>query len=204
MCRLNWANHWAFVISGKAPLVIAKGGFSGVFPDSSQNAYVFALSSTSGDTTLWCDVQLTKDGVGICLRDLLMNNCTSINQAYPAGEKAYIVNGQRSKGWFPIDYTISSLQSVIGKCQPIIFQLFSRVHHLGPKFRVYRWVPVVCASVFFKKNKSNLFGFGKWMFKFLFLKKSFDHQKRIMVLPLSSSHRHYMLWSNYHTIMILK
>uniref|UniRef100_A0A0E0IE15 glycerophosphodiester phosphodiesterase n=1 Tax=Oryza nivara TaxID=4536 RepID=A0A0E0IE15_ORYNI len=100
-------------LSGKAPLVIAKGGFSGVFPDSSQNAYVFALSSTSGDTTLWCDVQLTKDGVGICLRDLLMNNCTSINQAYPAGEKAYIVNGQRSKGWFPIDYTISSLQSVI-------------------------------------------------------------------------------------------
>uniref|UniRef100_A0A0E0AX94 glycerophosphodiester phosphodiesterase n=1 Tax=Oryza glumipatula TaxID=40148 RepID=A0A0E0AX94_9ORYZ len=97
-------------LSGKAPLVIAKGGFSGVFPDSSQNAYVFALSSTSGDTTLWCDVQLTKDGVGICLRDLLMNNCTSINQAYPAGEKAYIVNGQRSKGWFPIDYTISSLQ----------------------------------------------------------------------------------------------
>ncbi|XP_052165142.1 glycerophosphodiester phosphodiesterase GDPDL3-like [Oryza glaberrima] len=100
-------------LSGKAPLVIAKGGFSGVFPDSSQNAYVFALSSTSGDTTLWCDVQLTKDGVGICLRDLLMNNCTSIKQAYPAGEKAYIVNGQRSKGWFPIDYTISSLQSVI-------------------------------------------------------------------------------------------
>uniref|UniRef100_A0A0E0EN54 glycerophosphodiester phosphodiesterase n=1 Tax=Oryza meridionalis TaxID=40149 RepID=A0A0E0EN54_9ORYZ len=97
-------------LSGKAPLVIAKGGFSGVFPDSSQNAYVFALSSTSGDTTLWCDVQLTKDGVGICLRDLLMNNCTSINRAYPAGEKAYIVNGQRSKGWFPIDYTISSLQ----------------------------------------------------------------------------------------------
>lgn len=118
---LNWANHWAFAIAGNAPIVIAEGGFSGVFPDSSKNAYVFALSSTSGDTVLWCNVQLTKDGVGICLRDLLMDNCTSISQAYRAGKKAYLVNGEEKKGWFPIDYTMSSLQSVICKCQPIIF-----------------------------------------------------------------------------------
>uniref|UniRef100_A0A0E0LWL5 glycerophosphodiester phosphodiesterase n=1 Tax=Oryza punctata TaxID=4537 RepID=A0A0E0LWL5_ORYPU len=117
-------------LSGKPPLVIAKGGFSGVFPDSSRNAYVFALSSTSGDTTLWCNVQLTKDGVGICLRDLLMDNCTSINLAYPAGKKAYIVNGELKKGWFPIDYNMSSLQTVICECQPIIFQLFD------PRFTV--------------------------------------------------------------------
>uniref|UniRef100_A0A0D9X9H5 glycerophosphodiester phosphodiesterase n=1 Tax=Leersia perrieri TaxID=77586 RepID=A0A0D9X9H5_9ORYZ len=100
-------------LSGKAPLVIAKGGFSGIFPDSSSSAYQFAVSATSSDTTLWCNVQLTKDGVGICLRNLLLSNCTSINQVYPAGKKTYMVNGKRVEGWFPIDYTMSSLQTVI-------------------------------------------------------------------------------------------
>uniref|UniRef100_J3MU80 glycerophosphodiester phosphodiesterase n=2 Tax=Oryza brachyantha TaxID=4533 RepID=J3MU80_ORYBR len=42
-----------------------------------------------------------------------MNNCTSIDQTYPQGKKTYIVNGKKQDGWFPIDYTMSSLQSVI-------------------------------------------------------------------------------------------
>uniref|UniRef100_A0A0D3H5J1 glycerophosphodiester phosphodiesterase n=1 Tax=Oryza barthii TaxID=65489 RepID=A0A0D3H5J1_9ORYZ len=96
-------------LNRNAPLVIAKGGFSGVFPDSSEYAFAFAASF---HTSLWCDVQLTKDGVGICLRDLLMQNCTDITEIYPEGMKTYLINGAQKTGWLPVDYNMSSLRNV--------------------------------------------------------------------------------------------
>ncbi|PWZ14245.1 Glycerophosphodiester phosphodiesterase GDPDL4 [Zea mays] len=99
-------------LSGAAPLVVAKGGFSGVFPDSSQGAYSFAMITSAPDTAMWCDVQLTKDGVGVCLRDINMKNCTSVDQAYPERKRTYVIDGVRKTGWFVSDFTIAELQSV--------------------------------------------------------------------------------------------
>ncbi|CAO2211420.1 unnamed protein product [Urochloa humidicola] len=98
-------------LSGNAPRVVAKGGFSGVFPDSSSDAYSFALIASAPDTTLWCDVQLTKDGVGVCLRDINMQNCTSVAQAYPTRKRTYEIDGVRKNGWFALDFTMAELQS---------------------------------------------------------------------------------------------
>ncbi|KAG0545809.1 hypothetical protein BDA96_02G394100 [Sorghum bicolor] len=99
-------------LSGAAPLVVAKGGFSGVFPDSSQGAYSFAMIASAPDTAMWCDVQLTKDGVGVCLRDINMKNCTTVDQAYPARTRTYVIDGVQKSGWFVSDFTIAELQSV--------------------------------------------------------------------------------------------
>ncbi|CAH2070823.1 unnamed protein product [Thlaspi arvense] len=46
-------------LSGETPLVIARGGFSGLFPDSSLDAYNFAKLTSVPGYVLWCDVQLT-------------------------------------------------------------------------------------------------------------------------------------------------
>ncbi|XP_062195358.1 glycerophosphodiester phosphodiesterase GDPDL3-like [Phragmites australis] len=100
-------------LSGDAPLVVAKGGFSGVFPDSSQGAYAFALIASAPDTTLWCDVQLTKDGVGVCLRDINMQNCTNIAGVYPARNRSYVINDVQKTGWFPLDFKMAEFQNVI-------------------------------------------------------------------------------------------
>uniref|UniRef100_A0A0D9X5J5 glycerophosphodiester phosphodiesterase n=1 Tax=Leersia perrieri TaxID=77586 RepID=A0A0D9X5J5_9ORYZ len=100
-------------LTGNAPLVIARGGFSGLFPDSSQFAFSSALEATSYDTSLWCDVQLTKDGAGICLRELLMDNCTIISRVYPDGKQTYRINGVQKTGWFPLDYNMSSLSEAL-------------------------------------------------------------------------------------------
>ncbi|CAA7397947.1 unnamed protein product [Spirodela intermedia] len=54
----------------KEPLVIAKGGHSGLYPDS--------------------------NGIGICLPELNMHNCTDISNWYPNGAKNYTVNVNRS------------------------------------------------------------------------------------------------------------
>ncbi|KAH7674156.1 Glycerophosphodiester phosphodiesterase protein [Dioscorea alata] len=99
-------------LSGSAPLVVAKGGFSGIFPDSSKAAYGLALISSKADTILWCDVRLTKDGVGICLPDIKLDNCTDIAYAYPNGKNNYSINGVLTKGWFSVDYALKDLANV--------------------------------------------------------------------------------------------
>ncbi|XP_006652401.1 glycerophosphodiester phosphodiesterase GDPDL4-like [Oryza brachyantha] len=99
-------------LNGNAPAIIAKGGFSGIFPDSSEFAYQFALIASSSDTILYCDVRLTKDGLGICLPDIKMDNCTNIPDFYQQGSKSYLVNGVSTAGWFSVDYNGTELGQV--------------------------------------------------------------------------------------------
>ncbi|KAG6468330.1 hypothetical protein ZIOFF_073006 [Zingiber officinale] len=116
------ASPW-LTLSGNAPAIIAKGGFSGLFPDSSSNAYTFVSFSSSNDTTLWCDVQLTKDGIGICVPDVNLDNCTDIGFVYPQNKTAYVVNGVNTTGWFSVDYNMNDLSPVSLK-QPIYSRTF--------------------------------------------------------------------------------
>ncbi|KAG8060475.1 hypothetical protein GUJ93_ZPchr0002g24165 [Zizania palustris] len=102
-------------LSGDAPLVIAKGGFSGLFPDSSD----FAYESAPG-AALWCDVQLTKDSAGICLPNINMDNCTFTPTAYQSDVKTYNVNGVSVKGLFPMDYKITDLLNNVYLKQAIL------------------------------------------------------------------------------------
>ncbi|XP_077230985.1 glycerophosphodiester phosphodiesterase GDPDL7-like [Tasmannia lanceolata] len=96
-------------LSGDAPAVIARGGYSGLFPDSSQFAYQFALSTSLSDVILFCDLQLTKDGIGICQTDLRLDNSTNIALIFPHADKTYSVNGESVRGWFSVDYTTKQL-----------------------------------------------------------------------------------------------
>ncbi|XP_048619106.1 protein SUPPRESSOR OF NPR1-1 CONSTITUTIVE 4-like [Brassica napus] len=99
-------------LSGDAPRVISRGGFSGLFPDSSLDAYIFALQTSVADAVLWCDVQLTKDGAVICFPDLNMSNASIIEVVYPKGQKTYPVNGVPTQGWFTVDFSLKDLNKV--------------------------------------------------------------------------------------------
>ncbi|KAI0502592.1 hypothetical protein KFK09_017546 [Dendrobium nobile] len=97
-------------LSGYPPLVIARGGFSGIFPESSQYAYQFAVSPSSlKNVVLFCDLQLTKDSIGICKADLRLDNSTNIASIFPKRGNTYKVNGQPIRGWFSIDFTAEEL-----------------------------------------------------------------------------------------------
>ncbi|KAF3453367.1 hypothetical protein FNV43_RR03807 [Rhamnella rubrinervis] len=109
--RSNATSRWQ-TLSGYAPLVVAHGGFSGLFPDSSSVAYSLALLTSLPNVHLWCDVQLTKDEAGICLRDLKLDNNSDIQNVYDKGEKEYLVNGVPTKGWFSVDFTLNDLANV--------------------------------------------------------------------------------------------
>ncbi|XP_019096415.1 PREDICTED: glycerophosphodiester phosphodiesterase GDPDL5-like [Camelina sativa] len=88
-------------LSGKPPAVIARGGFSGIFPDSSIQAYELVNITTSPDITLWCELQLTKDGVGICFPNLNLQNGSTVKKFYP-----------NYKETFSVDFTWKELSSV--------------------------------------------------------------------------------------------
>lgn len=98
--------------AGNAPIVIAKGGFSGLFPDSSLTAYSVALLTSLTDVVMWCDVQLMKDGSGICVPDVFLDNCTDITMKFKDSQKTYLVNSVPVKGYFSVDYSLEDLSNV--------------------------------------------------------------------------------------------
>ncbi|WVZ86066.1 hypothetical protein U9M48_032907 [Paspalum notatum var. saurae] len=117
-------------LSGKAPAIVAKGGFSGLFPDSSEYAYRFAQIASSPDTILYCDVRLTKDGIGICLPDIKMDNCTDVSDFFAQGQKSYLVNGVPTTGWFSVDYNGTEL----GQVSPVRRSIDSRTPRFDASF----------------------------------------------------------------------
>ncbi|CAO2833638.1 unnamed protein product [Amaranthus hypochondriacus] len=106
------SNSTWLTLNGSPPLVIARGGFSGLFPDSSANAFQFATSVSVPDVVIWCDLQLTKDGVGICFPNLNLQNSSVIDKVFPNASKSYLVNGVTTTGYFPIDFTFQELSNV--------------------------------------------------------------------------------------------
>ncbi|KAI3810230.1 hypothetical protein L1987_19841 [Smallanthus sonchifolius] len=94
------------------PLVVAHGGFSGLFPSSSYNAYALAVLTSVPDVIMWCDVQLTKDSIGIYFPNLNLDNSSTIATRFADMENTYNVNGVVVKGYFPIDFTLADLDRV--------------------------------------------------------------------------------------------
>ncbi|XP_028064710.1 glycerophosphodiester phosphodiesterase GDPDL1-like [Camellia sinensis] len=110
----NRTTKWQ-TLSGNEPLVVARGGFSGLFPDSSGIAYQFAGLVSLPNVLYWCDVQLTKDGAGICFPNLMIVNGSDISTFYPNKTSTYSVNGVSMTGWFPVDFTLNELTNVVCK-----------------------------------------------------------------------------------------
>lgn len=107
--------------AGDEPLVIARGGFSGIFPDSSYFAYSLAVQTGLPNVHLWCDVQLTKDGAGICFPDIKLENSSDIDVVFKSRDKTYVVNGASVKGWFSVDFTLKELGLV--NCKLICYSM---------------------------------------------------------------------------------
>ncbi|KAL9274765.1 Glycerophosphodiester phosphodiesterase GDPDL4-like protein [Drosera capensis] len=108
-------------LDGNEPLVVARGGFSGMFPDSSIPAFILAVQLSVSNVILWCDVQLTKDGVGVCFPDLTMENSSSLLAVEKLKQNTYDVNGAPVSGHFFIDATFDDLANV-----PLIRGIASR------------------------------------------------------------------------------
>lgn len=76
------------------------------------NAYNLALLTGSPNMILWCDVQLTSDGAGICFPELTLNNGSDIGSLFDKSKKSYLVNGASTTGWFSVDFTLDTLTNI--------------------------------------------------------------------------------------------
>ncbi|XP_010453117.1 PREDICTED: glycerophosphodiester phosphodiesterase GDPDL6 [Camelina sativa] len=112
------AKKW-LTLTGQEPAVVARGGFSGLFPESSAPANDMAVSTSSPGLTMLCNLQMSKDGVGLCLSDIRLDNATTISTLFPKAQKTYKVNGQDLKGWFALDYDADTIFSNVSLVQNI-------------------------------------------------------------------------------------
>ncbi|CAI0437390.1 unnamed protein product [Linum tenue] len=124
------APRWQ-TLSGHSPIVVARGGFSGLFPDSSRAAYRFAQATSVPDVVLWCDLQLTKDGFGLCLPDIKLDNSTDVSQIYQDGQNTYMINGATQTGWFPLDFSLAELSTV-----PLVQGVYTRSEQFNNLFPI--------------------------------------------------------------------
>ncbi|XP_071742196.1 glycerophosphodiester phosphodiesterase GDPDL7-like [Rutidosis leptorrhynchoides] len=106
-------------LKGAEPLVIAQGGFPGLFPDSSMVGYTAAMAMGVPGTLKYCNLQLTKDNLGVCLADIKLNNCTDAATKFPKQQRRYNINGRDIDGWFPNDFTIDEIMKEIRLLQNI-------------------------------------------------------------------------------------
>lgn len=113
--------------AGGEPLVVAKGGFSGVAPDSSSFAYTLAQQTSLGSTLLYCDVQFTKDSQAFCQSNMNLLNTTTISLAFPElTPKTYKINGNDTSGWWGVDFSAEDL------FKNVFCKLFNRYGILFP------------------------------------------------------------------------
>lgn len=91
-------------------MVIARGGFSGIAPESSNPAYTLALQTGLAGTILLCDLQFSKDAEGFCQYNLNLQNSTDISTVFQnLKPKTYNINGRNVEGFFGVDFLADDL-----------------------------------------------------------------------------------------------
>ncbi|CAL0325639.1 unnamed protein product [Lupinus luteus] len=101
-------------LSGNEPLVIARGGFTGLFPEGSPDA----IGLSKDISTFLCNLQLTKDTGAYCLTGTTLENSTNIALFDPK-ENTYNINGKDVRGYFSLDYTSAQIDQNVSVNQAI-------------------------------------------------------------------------------------
>lgn len=124
-------------------------------PDSSFNAYTLASTISVADWVAWCDVQLTKDGVGICLSDIRLDNSSDVDVLFKNKQNTYLVNGVPQKGWFSVDFNFKDLALVTCKFNSLPSASFTICFILDGAIYVHG-----CFGSAFRPNNAK----GQWVY----------------------------------------
>ena len=96
--------------NGKRPLLIAHRGASGYAPEHTLAAYKIAIEQ--GADFVEQDLQLTKDGVLICIHDADLARTTNVAEVFPDRAKLRdpFETGTAKRGWYTIDFTLAEIK----------------------------------------------------------------------------------------------
>jgi glycerophosphoryl diester phosphodiesterase len=89
-------------------LLIAHRGASAYAPEHTREAYELALAQ--GADLLEPDLQITRDGVLICLHDLTLERTTNVEEVFPDRYREVEVNGRTIRRWYAYDFTLEEIK----------------------------------------------------------------------------------------------
>lgn len=89
---------------------IAHRGASAYAPEHTLAAYRLALEQ--GADYVEPDLQLTKDGVLVCLHDATLERTTNVRTVYPDRGRVQTINGQTRRVWPVVDFTLAELKQL--------------------------------------------------------------------------------------------
>jgi glycerophosphoryl diester phosphodiesterase len=94
------------------PLLIAHRGASGYAPEHTLAAYRLAIEQ--GADFVEQDIQITKDGVLVCLHDADLARTTNVAQVFPsrASERNMEGTGSGRRGWYVVDFTLAEIKQL--------------------------------------------------------------------------------------------
>jgi glycerophosphoryl diester phosphodiesterase len=94
------------------PLLIAHRGASGYAPEHTFEAYRIAMEQ--GADFVEQDLQLTKDGVLICLHDPDLGRTTNVAEVFPnrAMVRDAEETGKPHRGWYAVDFTLAEIKKL--------------------------------------------------------------------------------------------
>jgi glycerophosphoryl diester phosphodiesterase len=111
----GWAaiHAGAFKVSGNSatrarPILIAHRGASAYAPEHTLAAYRLAIEQ--GADYVEQDLQITKDGVLICLHDAALGRTTDAEQVFPGRAATRNAAGKTQRGWYAVDFTLEEIR----------------------------------------------------------------------------------------------
>ena len=96
-------------VSATAPkILVAHRGASAYAPEHTLDSYQLALKQ--GADFVEQDLQITRDGVLVCLHDLTLERTTNVKEIFPTRSREELVAGIPARRWYVSDFTLRQIK----------------------------------------------------------------------------------------------
>ncbi|MFN2513677.1 MAG: glycerophosphodiester phosphodiesterase family protein [Pyrinomonadaceae bacterium] len=89
-------------------ILVAHRGASAYTPEHTLEAYQLALRQNADFVEQ--DLQITRDGVLVCLHDLTLERTTNVKEIFSKGFREEVVNGTPVRRWYVSDFTLAQIK----------------------------------------------------------------------------------------------
>lgn len=91
-------------------ILIAHRGASAYAPEHTLDSYQLALKQ--GADFVEQDLQVTRDGVLVCLHDLTLERTTNVKEIFPTRFREELVTGTPARRWYVSDFTLGEIKQL--------------------------------------------------------------------------------------------
>lgn len=91
-------------------ILVAHRGASAYAPEHSHESYSLAMKQ--GADFVEQDLQITKDGVLVCLHDLTLERTTNVKEIFPKRFREETVGGSAMQHWYVSDFTLQEIKQL--------------------------------------------------------------------------------------------